>query len=115
MLPWQPTSVVPDDGLVTRGEHPHHDSAVLGAGHHVAVLVEIALWPRDHRDNVVVDVHHLQDLGCGRGKSNVWNKMSLDLGKLGLTHVRKVSSLISLCSPHRLIRDDTFRLNWIFI
>ena len=36
------------------------------------------------------------------------------LRKLGIMHVRKVSSQISLCSPHRLIRDDTFRLNWIF-
>ena len=30
-------------------------------------------------------------------------------------HVRKVSSQISLSSPHRLIRDYTFRLNWIFV
>ena len=34
--------------------------------------------------------------------------------KMGIMHVRKGSSQISLCSPHRLIRDDTFRLNWIF-
>jgi hypothetical protein len=36
------------------------------------------------------------------------------LRQLGKMPVRKVSSPISLCSPHRLIRDDTFRLNWIF-
>ena len=29
-------------------------------------------------------------------------------------HVRKDLSQISLCSPHRLIRDDTLRLYWIF-
>ncbi|KAH3857003.1 hypothetical protein DPMN_099600 [Dreissena polymorpha] len=40
--------------------------------------------------------------------------LSLVLRKLGLMHVRKVSSEISLCSPHRLFRDDTFRLNLIF-
>ena len=33
------------------------------------------------------------------------------LRKLGLMHVRKVSSQISLCSPHRLIKNDTFRFN----
>jgi hypothetical protein len=38
----------------------------------------------------------------------------MSLRKLDIMHVRKVSSQISLCSPHRLIRDDTFRLNWIF-
>ena len=26
-----------------------------------------------------------------------------------IMHVRKVSSQISLCSPHKLISDDTFR------
>ena len=40
--------------------------------------------------------------------------MSCVLRKLGIMHVRKVSSQNSLCSLHRLIRDDTFRLNWIF-
>ena len=42
------------------------------------------------------------------------NKLCRVLRKLGIMHVRKVSSQISLCSPHRLIRDDTFRLNWIY-
>ena len=32
----------------------------------------------------------------------------------GLMHVRKVSSQISLCSPHRLIRDEPFRFCGIF-
>ena len=41
-------------------------------------------------------------------------QMSHVLRKLDKMHVRKVSSQISLCSPHRLIQDDTFRLNWIF-
>ncbi|KAH3889499.1 hypothetical protein DPMN_013556 [Dreissena polymorpha] len=41
-------------------------------------------------------------------------ELCLVLRKLGLMHVRKVSSQISLCSPHRLIRDDTFRLNLFF-
>ena len=40
--------------------------------------------------------------------------MSRVLRKLGIMQVRKVSSQISLCRPNRLIRDDTFRLNWIF-
>ncbi|KAH3848370.1 hypothetical protein DPMN_090731 [Dreissena polymorpha] len=31
----------------------------------------------------------------------------------GLMRVRKLSSQISLCSLHRLIRYDTFSLNWI--
>ena len=34
--------------------------------------------------------------------------MSLILGKLGLMHVHKVSSQISMCSQHRLIRLDFF-------
>ncbi|KAH3739316.1 hypothetical protein DPMN_045966 [Dreissena polymorpha] len=29
-------------------------------------------------------------------------------------HVRKMSSKISRCSQHRLISDDTFRIDWIF-
>ena len=36
------------------------------------------------------------------------------LRKLGIMHVRNVSSQISLCSSHRLIRDENFRLNMIF-
>jgi len=36
------------------------------------------------------------------------------LRKLGIMHVRKVSSQISLLSSHRLIRDDTFRQKLIF-
>ena len=38
---------------------------------------------------------------------------SLDLFKWGIMHLREVSFQISLCSLHRLIRDDTFHLNWI--
>jgi len=40
--------------------------------------------------------------------------MGLVLRKLGLMHVRKVSSNISLCSLDRLIRDDTLRFFGIF-
>ena len=40
--------------------------------------------------------------------------MSLALGRRALMHARKPSPKISLCSPNRLIRDDTFCLNWIF-
>ncbi|KAH3841716.1 hypothetical protein DPMN_115190 [Dreissena polymorpha] len=40
--------------------------------------------------------------------------LSRVLRKLGLMHVRKKLSQISLCSPHRLIRDDTFRVYGIF-
>ena len=40
--------------------------------------------------------------------------MCFVLRKLGLMHVRKVSSQISMCIPHRLIRDGAFRLNKIF-
>ena len=40
--------------------------------------------------------------------------MSLVLGKLGLTHVHKVWSQISLCRLHRLIRDSIFRFFGIF-
>ena len=36
--------------------------------------------------------------------------LSLDLRKPGLMQVRKVSSNVSLCSPHRLIRDVAFNL-----
>ena len=42
------------------------------------------------------------------------NQVCRVLRKLGIMLVRKVSSQISLCSPHRLIRVDTFRLNLIF-
>ena len=38
-------------------------------------------------------------------------QMSRVLRKLAIMHVRKVSSTISLCSPHRLIRDEIFRCN----
>ena len=44
----------------------------------------------------------------------VFSKLCRVLRKLGIMHERKVSSQISLCSPYRLIRDDSFRLNWIF-
>ena len=40
--------------------------------------------------------------------------MSRDLEKRWFIYVRKVSSQISLCSPHRIIKSDTFRLGWIF-
>ena len=39
--------------------------------------------------------------------------LSLVLGKRGLFRVRKLMSQISLCNMHMLIKDDTFRLNWI--
>ena len=41
--------------------------------------------------------------------------MGAILGKWCLMHVRKVLSKISLCSPHRLIRDNTFRFYGIFL
>ena len=41
--------------------------------------------------------------------------LSRVLRNLGLMHVRKVSSQISLCRPHNLFRDDTFRFSSIFI
>ena len=41
-------------------------------------------------------------------------QLSTALGKLGSMHVRKVSYQISRCSPHRLIRDNTFRFYGIF-
>ena len=40
--------------------------------------------------------------------------MSRNLGKLGLMHVRNVSSQITMCSTQKLILDDIFRLDWIF-
>ena len=43
---------------------------------------------------------------------NIWARLC---EKGDLMHVRKVSSQISMCSSQRLIRDDTFRLNWIFV
>jgi hypothetical protein len=54
------------------------------------------------------------DLRSGGSEMKVKKEMSLALEKLGLMHVRKVSSQISLCSTHRLIRRDTFRFNGIF-
>ncbi|KAH3793583.1 hypothetical protein DPMN_147097 [Dreissena polymorpha] len=29
--------------------------------------------------------------------------------------LRRVSSLISVCCSHRLIRDESFRIDWIFV
>ncbi|KAH3867081.1 hypothetical protein DPMN_030206 [Dreissena polymorpha] len=40
--------------------------------------------------------------------------LSLALGKWVLMHARKLAFQISLCSQHRMIRDETFSLNWIF-
>ena len=36
--------------------------------------------------------------------------VSLVIGKLCLMHVRKVSSRVRMCCAHRLIRDETFRI-----
>ena len=36
------------------------------------------------------------------------------LEERGLMNVRKVSTQMSLCSLHKLIRDDTFCLNWMY-
>ena len=36
-------------------------------------------------------------------------------GKRDLMHERKVLSHISLCSPHRLIKDETIRFYCIFV
>ena len=40
---------------------------------------------------------------------------SLVIGKLGLMHVCKGSSQISLCSKNILITDETFRLYCVFV
>ncbi|KAH3717664.1 hypothetical protein DPMN_060459 [Dreissena polymorpha] len=37
------------------------------------------------------------------------------LGKVGILRVLKVSAQIIVCSPHRRITDDTFRLHLIFV
>ena len=47
--------------------------------------------------------------------SLIIKNMNCALYKGGLMQVSKVSSQISLCSLHRLIRDDTLRLNCILI
>ena len=47
---------------------PHHDGAVLRAGHDVTVLVDVGLRPGDARDDVKVAVDHLGYTGC---KTNV--------------------------------------------
>ena len=41
--------------------------------------------------------------------------MSLALEKRSLMHVHKVWSQISRCSLHRLIKDETLRIDWIFV
>ncbi len=41
--------------------------------------------------------------------------MSRVLRKLGIMHVRKVSSQISLCSPHRLIRTTLSTFMTFFV
>ena len=40
--------------------------------------------------------------------------MSRSLGKPGFMHARKASSQFGMCSSHKLIWDDTFRLDYIF-
>ena len=62
---------------------------------------EIAAWEDEHkRQQVIWD--------------NNQEYMDRALWKRGLMHVRKVSSQISLSSPHMLIKDDTFRFYDIF-
>ncbi len=47
-------------------------------------------------------------------KCLIYEHMSRVMRKLDIMNVRIVSFQISLCSPHRLIRDESFRPNWIF-
>ena len=55
-----------------------------------------------------LNFHHLNDVILNYVVSLPDIYMSLKLEKLGLMHVSKVSSQISISNPHRLIRGNTF-------
>ena len=55
--------------------------------------------------------NHMKIQNCLQNPSSEDMCRVLSTQSWQLMHVRKVSSHISICSSHRLIRDDTFRLN----
>ena len=61
------TSIVPEDALLFGVPMPHHDGAILGPCHHIAVLVDVALWAADAGHDVKMTIDDLTDLGCNRG------------------------------------------------
>ena len=65
-------------------------------------LFQIVMW---HFEVWILSLYDL----FGYGKYIKYEPCSL---KRGWIHVRNVSSQISLCSPHRLISTDSFRLKW---
>lgn len=56
------TSIVAYDGLVPGGKHPHHGCTILGPGHNVTVLIQVALRACDTSHDIKVAIHHLKDL-----------------------------------------------------
>jgi len=58
------TSVVSENPLLLCAPMPHHHRAVLGAGHHVAVLTHVALGPSNARHYVVMAEYRLHHVTC---------------------------------------------------
>ena len=62
------TSIVAENPLLLGAPVPHHDCAILGAGHYVAVLTYVTLGPRDARHDVVVAEYCLHHGTCQKHK-----------------------------------------------
>ena len=53
------TAVVSQDPLLLCTPMPHHDSAVLGARHHIAVLTDVTFWPSNTCHNIIMSEYRL--------------------------------------------------------
>ena len=71
------TSVVSENPLLLRTPVPDHDRAVLGAGHHIAVLTDIALRPSNARHHVVMAEYCLHHITCQQHMLVGWSLTSL--------------------------------------
>ena len=71
------TSVVSENPLLLRTPVPDHDRAVLGAGHHIAVLADIALRPSNARHDVVMAEYCLHHITCQQHMLVGWSLTSL--------------------------------------
>jgi len=53
------TAIVSKDPLLFRAPMPYHYSTVLGASHHVTVLTDVTLRPRDTRHDIIMSKYRL--------------------------------------------------------
>jgi len=71
------TSVVSQNPLLLRTPVPDHDRAVLGAGHHIAVLTHVALRPSNASHDVVMAEYCLHHITCRQHMLVGWSLTSL--------------------------------------